>query len=163
MRTASDARTDPEHDDRQQRADWLRVLALAETGELDHAMRALADSTDLPAYRWIRSPEIGMTMVQGRTGGTGARLNLGEMTVTRCALSLPDGVVGVAYVQGRSARHAEQAALADALLQSPTWHAHVRERVIAPLAASRAARCARHADDVSRTRVEFFTLSRGDE
>ncbi|AOJ73295.1 MULTISPECIES: phosphonate C-P lyase system protein PhnG [Burkholderia] len=162
MRNAPDIRPAPKPDERL-RADWLRVLALAESDELDRAMRALADSAELPAYRWVRSPEIGMTMVQGRAGGTGARFNLGEMTVTRCALSLPEGVVGIAYVQGRSARHAEQAALVDALMQSPAWHARVRESVVAPLAASRAARRARHAADVSRTRVDFFTLSRGDE
>lgn len=141
------------------RAEWMRLLALARTDELDRAMRTLGD---LPARQWLRAPETGMTMVQGRAGGTGARFNLGEMTVTRCALTLPDGEVGVAYVQGRSARHAEQAALADALLQVPAWHDRVQAAVLAPLRDARAARVARQAQAVAQTRVDFFTMARGE-
>ncbi|GAB4376283.1 MAG: hypothetical protein Kow00121_23160 [Elainellaceae cyanobacterium] len=72
-------------------------------------------------------------MVQGRTGGAGQPFYLGEMTITRCVVRLetpdleeaiasqfPEGViVGFGYVAGRSHRHAELAALCDALLQHP--------------------------------------------
>ena len=81
-----------------------------------------------------------MAMVRARSGGTGTRFNLGEMTLTRCAVSLENGVVGIAYVQGRSLRHAEQAAVADALLQLPEWHEAVQRQLIAPLAQPRGTR-----------------------
>ena len=69
-------------------------------------------------------------------------------------------MVGIAYVQGRS-RHAEQAAVADALLQLSEWHEAVQRQLIAPLARSREERMARQAQVAARTRVEFFTMVRG--
>ena len=102
-----------------QRAAWMRVLALADPAMLDGAFGSLGG---LPSHQMLRPAQTGMAMVRARSGGTGGRFNLGEMTVTRCAVSLDNGVVGIAYVQGRSLRHAEQAAVADALLQLPDWH-----------------------------------------
>lgn len=141
------------------RSGWMRVMALADTGALDQAYAALGD---LPEYRPLRAPETGMTMVRGRAGGTGAQFNLGEMSVTRCAVSFADGVVGMAYVQGRAARHAEQAAVLDGLLQMPAWHERVRDGVIAPLARAHAEQAAARAATAAQTRVEFFTMARGD-
>ena len=120
-----------------QRAAWMRVLALAESSELDGAFGALGN---LPAHHMLRPAQSGMAMVRARSGGTGTRFNLGEMTLTRCAVSLENGVVGIAYVQGRSLRHAEQAAVADALLQLPEWHEAVQRQLIAPLAQPRGTR-----------------------
>ena len=140
-----------------QRAAWMRVLALAESSELDGAFGALGS---LPAHRMLRPAQSGMAMVRARSG-TGTRFNLGEMTLTRCAVTLENGVVGIAYVQGRSLRHAEQAAVADALLQLSEWHEAVQRQLIAPLARSREERMARQAQVAARTRVEFFTMVRG--
>ena len=95
-------------------------------------------------------------------GGTGAPFNLGEMTVTRCALALDDGAVGHAYVQGRDKRQAEQAALVDALMQGAAA-ARVRAAVLEPLAAEMQARAATRAAKAAATKVEFFTLVRGDD
>lgn len=142
------------------RAAWMRVLALAESSELDSAFGALGQ---LPAHRTLRPAQAGMAMVRGRSGGTGTRFNLGEMTLTRCAVSLENGVVGVAYVQGRSLRHAEQAAVADALMQLPEWREALQEKLITPLARSREARVAHQASVAARTRVEFFTMVRGED
>jgi len=141
------------------RAAWMRVLALASPAELD---RACAGLGALPAHRWLRRPETGMAMVRARSGGDGGRFNLGEMTLTRCTVALEDGPVGVAYVQGRDARHAEQAALLDGLLQLPAWHERVREGVIAPLARAREERLSRQSAQDAATRVEFFTMVRGE-
>ena len=141
-----------------QRAAWMRVLALAESSELDGAFGALGS---LPAHRMLRPAQSGMAMVRARSGGTGTRFNLGEMTPTSCAVTLENGVVGIAYVQGRSLRHAEQAAVADALLQLSEWHEAVQRQLIAPLARSREERMARQAQVAARTRVEFFTMVRG--
>jgi alpha-D-ribose 1-methylphosphonate 5-triphosphate synthase subunit PhnG len=154
-----------------QRSSWMRLLALAQPDELEAAMAQLGT---LPERQWLRKPETGMTMVQGRSGGTGVRFNLGEMTITRCALSLgrpgqplpagqqSGGKVGIAYVQGRSARHAESAACADALLQLPEWHAQVEEVVLIPLKRAQDARRAASSEAVARTRVDFFTMNRGE-
>src|SRR5262249_57217899 len=70
-----------------------------------------------PAYTHIRKPEVGLVVVRGRAGGSGMRFNLGELPVTRCSVRLDDGTVGHAYVGGRDTRHAELAAVFDALLQ----------------------------------------------
>ncbi|NSX13721.1 phosphonate C-P lyase system protein PhnG [Cupriavidus taiwanensis] len=149
------------------RAAWLRSLAMAPTEALDGAYQRLAQAQALPAYRLLRQPESGMAMVRGRAGGTGAQFNLGEITVTRCAVVLEDGAAdapaGVAYVQGRSTRHAEQAAVLDALLQRPAWHQRVRELVLAPLADAHASRAAQAAATAAQTRVEFFTMVRGED
>ncbi|MDK3025403.1 phosphonate C-P lyase system protein PhnG [Cupriavidus taiwanensis] len=149
------------------RAAWLRILAMAPTEALDGAYQRLAQALPLPAYRLLRQPESGMAMVRGRAGGTGAQFNLGEITVTRCAVVLEDGAAdapaGVAYVQGRSTRHAEQAAVLDALLQRPAWHQRVQDLVLAPLADAHASRAAHAAATAAQTRVEFFTMVRGED
>ncbi|MDF3837190.1 phosphonate C-P lyase system protein PhnG [Cupriavidus basilensis] len=142
------------------RAAWLRVLVLAAPAALEQAVGRLGA---LPAYRLLRKPESGMAMVRGRAGGTGAQFNLGEVSVTRCAVTLDAGVVGVGYVQGRAHRQAEQIALLDALLQLPEWHQRVHTEVVAPLAQARAASARQEAAVAAQTKVEFFTMVRGED
>lgn len=142
------------------RAAWLRVLALADPEALEQAVGRLGA---LPAYRLLRKPESGMAMVRGRAGGTGAQFNLGEVSVTRCAVTLEPGVVGVGYVQGRTHRQAEQIAVLDALLQLPGWHARVQAEVDSALARERAARGEHEAAVAAQTKVEFFTMVRGED
>lgn len=100
-----------------------------------------------------------MVMVRGRTGGTGRRFNLGEMTVTRCAVRLGDGTVGHGYVAGRSPRHAELAAAFDALLLQEDAGAAA---AIEDLAQAREERRRRKAARTASTRVDFFTVVRGE-
>lgn len=138
-----------------ERREWMGVLARAPLEMLErwHA------GASPPAHRWLRRPETGLVMVRGRAGGSGEQFNLGEMTVTRCALRLESGESGVAYVQGRSHRKAELAALADALLQSGR-----KEMVLKELLLPAKARLVADAEAMQRkaqaTRVEFFTLAR---
>ncbi len=82
------------------------------------------------------------------------------MTVTRCALRLPGGAAGVAYVQGRSHRRAELAALADALLQMAGYEAAVRNAVLVPAERAMADEAERLQRRAQATRVEFFTVAR---
>lgn len=146
----------------------MRVLALAGDEALDTAFGRLREAGGLPSWRFLRRPECGMAMVRARAGGTGAQFNLGETTVSRCAVTL-DGegsegaTVGVAYVQGRSLRHTEQAAVLDALLQLPSWQARIEAEVLAPLAQAHAARRAAEAAVAAQTRVDFFTMVRGED
>ncbi len=142
------------------RAEWMGLLARASEAELEAAWRALVPDQPAMAYDVLRAPQQGLTMVRGRAGGDGQAFNLGEMTVTRCSVGLADGTVGHGYVAGRSARHAELAALFDALLQTDTWADRVMACVIAPLRASRAMARARTAAKTAATKVEFFTLVR---
>ena len=124
---------------------------------------ALLDAVQArPDFTWLRPPEIGSVMVQGRAGGTGAPFNLGEMTVTRCALKLAGGEVGHAYLQGRRKDDAEAAALIDALMQTERADA-LREAVIAPLKAELAGAAQARAARAAATKVEFFTMVRGED
>ena len=139
---------------------WMSVLAQASGAEVEQAWLALGER---PAYRVVRKPEVGLVMVRGRAGGSGAAFNLGEMTAIRCTVDLPSGIAGHAYVAGRDARHAELAAVFDALLQDPVYAAQLEERVIAPLEASQQERRRQLGERSAPTRVEFFTLVRGDD
>src|SRR5262245_35978745 len=139
---------------------WMSVLALASAAELEAHWQAMGER---PRHRVLRRPETGLVMVRGRAGGTGMRFNVGEATVTRCAVELPQGTVGVAYVRGRDHRHAELAALLDALLQDPARRDELERSVIAPLADAHATRRRAAAERVAPTKVEFFTMVRGDE
>ena len=151
----------PEHAARRR---WMSVLAKASAAELEQAVAAVRDTFGaLPAYRLIRRPEVGMTMVRARAGGTGRAFNLGEMTMTRCTLRTDDNLVGTAYVAGRSQRHAELAALFDALLQDEARQPQVMALVIDPLSRGQALRRNRRLERSAGTRVDFFTVVRGED
>jgi alpha-D-ribose 1-methylphosphonate 5-triphosphate synthase subunit PhnG len=143
-----------------ERRNWMELLARAPLPMLESWMRWVTESGSIPGRLWLRRPEIGLVMLRGRAGGAGERFNLGEMTVTRCVLRVESGEVGVAYVRGRSQRHAEIAALADGLLQSPAWHETVMRRLVDPIRAHLEADVARKRRQARATRVEFFTLAR---
>lgn len=143
---------------------WMSVLARASVTELENAVLALRRALgELPAYRLIRRPEIGMAMVRARAGGTGRPFNLGEMTMTRCALRTEGGHVGASYIAGRSTRQAELAALMDALLQDLAHQAQLLALVIDPLAHAQDLRRRRRIARSVPTRVDFFTVVRGED
>jgi alpha-D-ribose 1-methylphosphonate 5-triphosphate synthase subunit PhnG len=114
----------------------------------------------VPPYTVLRRPEIGLVMVQGRISGTGAPFPAGEMTVTRAAVRLQSGELGIGYVGGRAPRQAEIAALIDALGQLAQWRPLLEERVIAPLANEAEAARRRRTAKAAATKVEFFTVAR---
>jgi alpha-D-ribose 1-methylphosphonate 5-triphosphate synthase subunit PhnG len=138
---------------------WLGVLARAGHAELEAMCERLRP---LPTYAWLRRPEAGLVMVRARIGGTGAKFNVGEMTVTRCALQVEGGATGLGYVQGRGARRAELCALIDALMQDPQRREHVEDLVIAPLERLQHERRALAERKAAATRVEFYTVARGE-
>lgn len=140
-----------------ERKDWMSILAKAPAAALAEAWRGFGRA---PEFTWVRTPESGTVMVRGRTGGTGAPFNVGEMMVTRCCLRLAAGAVGHAYVQGRDKEKARVAAMVDALMQTDAAGV-VREVILDPLGgAATEARRAR-ACKAAATRVDFFTLVRG--
>lgn len=137
----------------------MGLLARAPEGR---AAALLDDAGGPQDHSFLRPPEIGGVMVRGRAGGTGAAFNLGEMTVTRCTLRLACGAVGHGYVQGRRKSDAETAAMIDALMQTQRAQA-LDAAVLAPLRAEEAARAAKRAAKAGATKVEFFTMVRGED
>ena len=83
------------------------------------------------------------------------------MSVTRGSLKLADGTVGHAMVQGRDRRKAEIAALADALMQGDQANT-VRKGLLEPLQAAAEARATKRAEKAAATKVDFFTMVRGE-
>lgn len=135
---------------------WMGLLARAKTASLAQLF------PDLPDYTLLRAPVVGTVMVRGRIGGVGLPFNLGETTVTRCTLCLSDGAVGHAYTQGRDKAHALRAAVIDALMQTESAD-HVRAAVLDPLTQMEATQRQTRAAKAAATRVEFFTLVRGED
>ncbi len=143
-------------DEQEARQARMGLLARAKPARLAELLPAA------PAHDWLRAPEIGAVMVRGRVGAAGSPFNLGEMSVTRCALKLADGAVGHAYVQGRDKAHATRAALVDALMQGAEA-ARIEAEVLAPLRTEEAERRRVRAEKAAATKVEFFTMVRGED
>jgi alpha-D-ribose 1-methylphosphonate 5-triphosphate synthase subunit PhnG len=114
-----------------------------------------------PAYRKVRGPETGLVMVRARAGGGGNPFNLGEATVTRATVRLETGEVGHAYCLGRDGDKALTSALFDALFQRDPEA--VDAEVLSPLRAEQATADAKLRDETAATRVDFFTMVRGDD
>ena len=111
----------------------------------------------------VRGPEVGLVMLRGRAGGGGAPFNLGEASVVRATVKLGSGEVGHAVVLGRDAAHARMAAHLDALWQRADWRGRVDADVVAPALTAAAAEAGARAEETEATRVDFFTLVRGED
>lgn len=140
------------------RARWMGIFARATATELEGAW---ADLSARPDYDFLRRPETGLVMVRGRAGGTGNPFNFGEMTVTRCAVRLADGTAGHSYAAGRDSRKAELAAVFDALMQTDA-RLVLENSLVAALARRQAADRDLASRKAAATKVEFFTMVRGD-
>jgi alpha-D-ribose 1-methylphosphonate 5-triphosphate synthase subunit PhnG len=138
----------------------MAVLAESATAEIADRVARLGP---LPACDDLRSPENGLVMIRGRIGGDGARFNLGEATVSRAVVRLASGEMGFGYVLGRDCTKARLIALCDALVQTKTYSAPVENKVIAPLRSGLEAQCDARARQVAATKVDFFTLVRGED
>lgn len=145
--------------DNDPRKAWMGLLAKAPEGR---AAALLEAEITRPPFTWLRAPEIGSTMVRARAGATGAPFNLGEMTITRCALTLETGEVGHSYIQGRRKADAEVAALIDALMQTP-MASRLRSAILEPLEAELVDAKAARAAKAAATKVDFFTMTRGED
>jgi len=140
----------------------LRLLARADRATLEAALAALPAQ---PEWRRLKQPETGLAMVRARAGGAGQRFNLGEMTVSRCVVALDGGAgrMGVGYVQGRDRRRAELVAVFDALSQEPGSAEKIEQLLIAPVERKLADERSKRAAKVAATKVDFFTLVRGED
>ncbi|MCJ2060257.1 phosphonate C-P lyase system protein PhnG [Methylobacterium sp. J-048] len=136
----------------------MALCADANRDDLDAALQAL----EAPAAEDLRPPETGLVMATGRIGGDGRPFNLGEVSVTRAAIRLPDGATGFAYHLGRDRTKARLAATLDALWQDPARRARV-EAALQPAAEKAEAARRQAARRTAATRVEFLTVARGED
>jgi alpha-D-ribose 1-methylphosphonate 5-triphosphate synthase subunit PhnG len=141
------------------RSRWMGVLANATLDELEGVWARMETK---PGYVFLRRPETGLIMAQGRINGSGERFNLGETTVTRCTVKMESGRVGCGYVMGDSHRHAELAALFDGILQDPVLGRFLLETEISALEEARRWRKIQMVERAADTRVDFTTMVRGD-
>ncbi|MBV9462552.1 MAG: phosphonate C-P lyase system protein PhnG [Bradyrhizobium sp.] len=141
-----------------QRRAAMAVLAHATADEIAGQLGAIS----LPAHENLREAENGLVMLRGRIGGDGAPFNLGEATVSRAAVRLASGEVGFGYTLGRDREKARMIALCDALVQSQEFADDIETQVIAPLRAAMLTRRSARAAEVAATRVDFYTMVRGE-
>ena len=145
------------------RQEWMALMAWASAERLSALWdEATSGLNAVPGYSVLRPAEGGLVMTRGRVGGTGAPFNMGEMTVTRCSVRLEDGTVGHAYQAGRDKAKAERAAVIDALMQTEGFADQIDAGIVAPLRAARAETDAGRAAKIAPTKVNFFTMVRGD-
>lgn len=137
----------------------MHLCAHATWAELDCALAALMP---LPAYAPLRPAQSGLVMLQGRIGGDGAAFNLGEASASRATIRLESGEIGFAYHLGRDLPKANAAALLDAL-----WQDEARREAVAtalqPIADRLEAEAAKTARQTAATKVNFFTMVRGED
>ena len=136
----------------------MTVVAHSDAADIAGHLAAI----DVPAHQLLREPENGLVMVRGRVGGDGAPFNLGEATVSRAAVRLATGEVGFGYTLGRDLDKARMIALCDAMVQSPEFADAVEGKVLAPLRTAMHARRSRRSAEAAATRVDFYTMVRGE-
>ncbi len=136
----------------------MAVLAHSDATAIACHLEAIA----LPPHENLREAENGLVMVRGRIGGDGAPFNLGEATVSRAAVRLSTGEVGFGYTLGRDQQKARMIALCDALIQTADHAEALEQQVLAPLRAAMASERNRRAAETAATRVDFYTLVRGE-
>lgn len=146
--------------DQRKRQRLMSVLARMPRAAIDDALAAFGQ---LPAHRDMRKAETGLVTLRGRIGGGGDAFNLGEATVTRASVRLETGEVGHAYALGRDAIKARLCALIDAAFQHPSLNARVVGTILDPLARAEADATRRKTEETTATKVDFFTMVRGED
>lgn len=140
------------------RQEALGVLANAQMRDLG---RVWEEWQNRPGVQLIRNPEFGLVMLQGRMGGGGAPFNFGEATVSRASVRIDSGEVGHGYCLGRDTEKARLIAVIDALFQREPQNIDLV--ILRPLRAIAQERDAERRDVTAATKVEFFTMVRGED
>lgn len=153
---AIDTRTD---DGLEKRRRGLETLAAAEEALLAEAWSAIKNP---PKHTSVRGPETGLVMVRGRIGGAGSPFNLGEASVSRATIRLQTGEIGHGYCLGLSKRKAELIALFDAVSQQDDMTSLVDD-LVTHITALHSEEDRVQEEKTAATRVEFFTMVRGDD
>jgi alpha-D-ribose 1-methylphosphonate 5-triphosphate synthase subunit PhnG len=149
-----------EEDAATRRRELMGLLARASRRQIAEGLARLDAPTDCED---LRAPEVGLVMLRGRIAGSGAPFNLGEATVARAAVRLPGGETGFSYVLGRDGDKARLAAIVDALWADRARRGDVEEKLLAPLRADFAEKDQLEARRTAATKVDFFTMTRGED
>jgi alpha-D-ribose 1-methylphosphonate 5-triphosphate synthase subunit PhnG len=144
---------------RERRREAMAVLTCSNADEIARCLTAI---DPIPSHTDIRSSQSGLVMLRGRIGGDGAPFNFGEAAVSRAAIRLASGETGIGYVLGRDTAKARLVALCDALIQCEQHCAEAEHKVVAPIRARLVAERQRTAQQTAATKVQFFTLVRGE-
>lgn len=142
------------------RREAMAALASAPVGRLAQLWResGLPDEGKL-----VRGPETGLVALRGRIGGGGAPFNFGEATVTRASVKLATGEIGHAYALGREREKARICATIDALRQRAEFATRIDDEILSPLGGEQDEADDRRRAETAATRVEFFTMTRGED
>ena len=144
-------------------ADHQRLMRICSQATLAELSAALARLAPLPAIEVVRQPEVGLIMLRGRMGGDGAQFNAGEATITRAVVRLASGELGFSYLLGRSLEKARLAAIVDALGQSSRFRDRLEIVLLAPVMRRVHTERSLQRAETAATRVQFFTLVRGED
>lgn len=147
-------------DTKDSRRNRMAVLAMSDTATLVEVWKTLGVD---PEFTMPRSPQTGIIGLRGRIGGGGDAFNFGEATVTRATVKLASGFVGHAYALGRDHTKAKLSAIIDALALDETWSARIENEIITPLQNRIKARDQKRAGETAATKVDFFTMVRGED
>jgi len=140
------------------RQEALGVLAGAQMKDLAGAWDTWKNR---PEVQTIRGPETGLVMLRGRTGGGGAPFNLGEATVSRASVRIDTGETGHGYCLGRDEEKARLIAVIDALFQREPQN--IEFAILRPLRDIAHTRDKKRRGETAATKVDFFTMVRGDD
>jgi len=139
----------------------MEACAAAYIEELQAGVALLDD--DACGVEVLRAPETGLIMLRGRIGGSGAPFNVGEASVTRAVVRLADGTVGYGYQLGRSHDRARLAAMIDAFGQDRNRRDVLETGFITPVMRRRQADDEARQAEAAATKVDFFTMMRGED
>lgn len=139
-----------------------RTVELLSKADEERLLAAWETLPAKPDVSRLRGPETGLVMLRGRIGGGGSPFNLGEATVSRATVQLGTGEIGHGQTLGQSRRKAELAAIFDAMAQRPEHRPHI-DALLADIAGALAARDAERERQTAATKVDFFTMVRGED
>jgi alpha-D-ribose 1-methylphosphonate 5-triphosphate synthase subunit PhnG len=139
------------------------VMFICAHANLIELEAAVAELEPLAHVTDVRPPQFGLVMVRGRVGAVGNAFNVGEALVTRASVQLQNGMIGHSYLLGRARKKARLAAIIDALSQSPDAMILIQKSLIAPVSERLAREKAAQAEETASTKVDFFTLVRGED
>jgi alpha-D-ribose 1-methylphosphonate 5-triphosphate synthase subunit PhnG len=148
-----------EDDGQDKRRRTMELLSKADDDVLEAAWAAMPAQ---PGVAHVRGPETGLVMLRGRIGGGGSPFNLGEATVSRATVRLATGEIGHGHTLGMNRRKTELAAIFDALAQRPEFQTEI-ENLLNAVAAEISARDDARARQTAATKVDFFTMVRGED
>jgi len=137
----------------------MDVLARATLAELEDAFATLSTA---PSVSPVRGPETGLIMLRGRIGAGGAPFNLGEATVSRASIRLSTGEIGHGQCLGGDRNKTRMIAIFDALAQR-SEHSALVGGLVATVAERLTNEDRQLAAETAATRVDFFTMVRGDD